>query len=264
MSLIIDKQTGDPVHYPKRRDVFEFDDEVSQIFENMAVRSIPMYAEMHRTWARFVKWRYDSGLIKYPYRMLDIGSSRGTFYKMLCHEFGVDKSKGLERNHFFCEATDVSEDMVRLTSEEMPWVDYRVEGVANTIANSAETGIRYKIIVLSYVLQFLGGIEYQRSLLARLATHCMREDSFMFIGLKEKPSLIGSHSELERFLPYNYRRFRVENGYSEDEIDFKTEALRNSMTPVPGAIMRIILDSVFVEVKEVVRWGEFVGYICRR
>ena len=37
MSLIIDKVTGDPVHMPKRRDVFEFDEEVSQIFENMAI-----------------------------------------------------------------------------------------------------------------------------------------------------------------------------------------------------------------------------------
>ena len=59
--MTLDLTTARPVHYPAT-DSWQFDAEVARVFDDMALRSIPLYAEVQRETARIVAARSGSTL----------------------------------------------------------------------------------------------------------------------------------------------------------------------------------------------------------
>ena len=55
---------GKHIHFPATPDKFEFDAEVATIFDSMALRSIPMYAEVHRMHVEMFADKFDAGFKK--------------------------------------------------------------------------------------------------------------------------------------------------------------------------------------------------------
>ena len=151
MSLIIDSE-GIPVHYPKRSDVFEFDAEVSAIFEDMAHRSIPMYAQVHRLNAAIIQ-NHLARTRGRPYVIWDIGGSTGMAMKALADRIGFYAPQGC--SEIVAHIIDVSEPMLAKVHEKLPWtvghlLDLTKEGWSET------TGLPVPdCILLNYVLQFI-------------------------------------------------------------------------------------------------------------
>jgi len=252
MSLTFDPNTGDPIHTPKRRDVFEFDHEVASIFENMALRSIPMYAQTHHVHAAIAKSYAEDHFMEKQYVVADIGSSTGMFIKTLCSQYGIPPHQ--EPGHFRAIAVDPSQHMLDNVVSAMPWVvDVNME-----VQFLASIHTRVDIVNLSYVLQFIHREE--RMLALQSIAKATRPGGLLFVSQKESiPSMF------EPYFTEEYVRFRIDNGYTDQEIADKTNALSNSMWVDQPRVTKDMVESVgFWNVQDTTRWLGFSSFVCMK
>lgn len=254
MSLVID-DTGHPVHYPKRRDVFEFDSEVASIFENMALRSIPAYAETHRVHASITRMFLDEKFFDSPNSpyVADIGASTGVFFKTLCAEYGVSVEEGL--NKINCIAFDNSAPMLDRLNESMPWVPCILGDVNDIYAHN----LKFDVVNVSYLIQFLP--KGTRFNFLKSIAKIMNPGGLLFISQKESIA----NENFDKYFTTAYIKFRMDNGYEVEEIAAKTEALKNSMWVDSFSFMNdMLLGSGFAYVQPTTRWLNFSSLVCIR
>lgn len=220
-----------PVHFPKS-DRFEFDEEVAEIFPNMAERSIPLYREMHKFHAKILVDDYLDCIAGgwNSYTFLDIGASRAEFYYAIAEEA---KRQGASLDKFVYTACDLSTAMVSRTFRDNPTMRYYTYDLSNP-DDFRFSGSRFDAVAMHYVMQFIPVdrryVAYER--LARM----LRCGGLLFYGEKET---LEAHTEysakakrIAEISQEFYIDFRVNNGYSREEIEAKTKALGNSMWPV--------------------------------
>ena len=248
--MSLEMVNGNHVHYPKRRDVFVFDDEVSIHFEEMAMRSIPMYNEAHRLHISMFKDVIEDAENSIFY---DVGASRGHFFKELCNQFQIDPATGDKR--FTCVAIDSSPHMLQRLKEELPWV-HTVESDALCLGDFAAPA---DFISMFYLLQFLE-TDAQKLKALKWAHRNLRQGGVLFLGQKD----LTTDTHTARFAD-EYYRFRMDNGYTIEEIRAKTEALKNSMWPShPEWLGDLCLQAGFSDYVETTRWLTFSTSMCTR
>lgn len=259
MSLLM-RPGADPVHFP-RRDIFEFDQEVSQIFTNMAVRSIPMYAEMHRMHASIAAEHVRRRRRKH-HVIVDIGASHGIFFKMLCKIGGYDTSGDPYKDQGVrMIAVDTSPHMLEHVTRDLPFVETRamraqdlVERLLPDIPGGAD------IICMHYLLQFIPR-SYKEEVL-RQAGKCLRRNGLLLFGQKDSSPEDG-HRMIEDVLKSLYIDFRRDNGYTDMEIEQKTEALRSAMWLNSGQRLKnMVYKAGFDRIVETTRWGHFSSWVA--
>lgn len=233
-----------PVHFPKT-EAFQFDDEVAAIFENMAERSIPMYREAHRIHTAILE-----PALRQPCAVLDVGASTGAFFTAICNrlQLGV----GEKPNHIFAMALDNSKPMCDRLSANFPWVKV----ICADVLKAPPLPLQPNIINMMYVLQFIRPEMKARAI--EWVYDALPENGILLLGQKDNiGSGIGSAFQTE------YIRFRMGNGYTKEEIDAKTLALRNSMWCSDPRDLREMLRGVgFSLVEETTRWLNFSTLIC--
>ena len=234
----VDHTNGDPVHVPKRRNVFQFDDEVASIFDNMAPRSIPMYDEAHRLHVSLLRGWLTPGAV-----IADIGSSTGHLFRnvgrLLCKQFHETGIEGI--------ALDSSYAMMDRLRAEFPTVD----AIVADLARADPLLVRVDVMFALYVLQFIEP-EMKCAALDWLVENT-KIGGVIVLGQKEEIA----HPWANGMFADEYYRFRHDNGYSQEEIDAKTEALKNSMWPITSDELVSRLNMRGVEVYETSRWLQF-------
>lgn len=246
--MSLEQVNGYHVHYPKRRSVFEFDDEVSRHFPEMAMRSIPMYNEAHRLHLSMFKEVIDPAPNTIFY---DVGASRGHFFKELCNQFQIDPAKGSSRLE--CIAIDNSRPMLDLLSEEMPWV----RTIEADAAYLIDLPSKADFISMFYLLQFLRSDDDKLKALT-WAHRNLKEGGVLFIGQKEKEEF-----GFEQRLSEEYYLFRMRNGYTREEIVAKTQALKGSMWPSTRSWTETLTERAgFKAYVETTRWLQFSTAFC--
>lgn len=245
MSLVIDRD-GSPVHFPKR-DAFQFDEEVAAIFENMAQRSIPMYSEVHRLHVQMLAEQYFLG--KEPVTLFDIGASTGRWFRVMRKLLKVESLKDIAS--LSCFAFDNSHPMLARLSQEFPEVDARYMD----LTQPTHLGARADVVVMLYVLQF---IPYEQKIdVLRWVWDHMAPDGVLVLGQKE--NMGGDDAEFQQ----EYIRFRLDNGYSKEEIAAKTAALKHSMwCNTPHELRSMLQRACFSKVIETTRWLNFSTYLA--
>ena len=249
MSLTFDESKGDPVHTPKRRDVFEFDHEVASIFENMAVRSIPMYAETHKVHAAIAKG-YADDKFDGQYAVADIGASTGMFLKSLTAGYGLQLHQS--PSYFRATAIDPSQHMLDEVSRQLPWVS-----TANIEAQyMGMLKEKFHVVNASYVFQFIPEMERIRAM--QSIANCMYTGGLLFVSQKCRiPGLF------DHYIVDEYIRFRKDNGYSEEEIAAKTKALKKSMWPDRLDNVKDMLQTFgFWDFQDTTSWLNFSSFVC--
>lgn len=257
MSLVIEGK-GDPIHYPKNPARFEFDAEIAEIFENMAVRSIPMYAEMHRIHAMMVA-EHIARRRREAHILIDVGASTGTFYKVLQNQVGfdlLDASPGIR-----CLAVDTSMAMLDKIQQHLPFVEvYQMRGheIDHELGPQCPGGA--DIICMHYLLQFVP-LSFKEQTL-RAAYKLLRKNGMLFLGQKEAASDI-EHKMVSDVMKEAYHQFRRANGYTQQEIDAKTRALQGSMWLTGGQTLKNLLFKVgFTKITETTRWCQFSSTVA--
>lgn len=249
--MLTEKENGTEIHFPENPDKFEFDAQVSKIFDQMARRSIPNYMLAHSMHAAIaVRHVGSSGSV------LDIGASHGQFISSMFAAYEADGRPVPDGVKF--TATDISEDMCNIMREKFgDRVNVKVEDLMENGFLGNREG--YDFINCMYVLQFLP-VFAQPLVLAKLCT-LLNPGGVLSIGQKESlPGSIGDvlHSE--------YIKFRLGNGYTIEEIDAKTRALKNSMWPMTRTEFAQIIESTEImgTPLTVTRSGVFATYVVTR
>lgn len=234
------------VHFPKRRDVFTFDEEIASCFPDMAVRSIPGYNEVHRVHVSLLK----DELALPDSLIVDVGSSTGKFIGEICNQLHIDPSTGEGLN---IVALDNSAPMLDKVAGAYPWVTcYHADLLDDPRLHRPAT-----VMNMLYVLQF---IDNRRKLqvLDWVYTNLAR-NGVLILGQKDG----FTNSAIDNMFTAEYIRFREDNGYSKEEIEAKSFALRNSMWPIPNEDLTAMLKMVgFSVVTETTRWLNFSTLLC--
>lgn len=245
-------ESGQVVHFPKNPDVFQFDEEVAAIFPDMAKRAIPMYHEAHRAHVAMLSEYFAHG--PKPVRILDIGASRGQFFRALIDAYGHEFARSPDVE---LVAIDSSDAMCEHMSRDFYGLGVEVENIDITSDEffEWEAGI-FDIINMSYVLQFIRPNQ-QLAVLEKVCS-LVRPGGVLILGQKDDfSSMLGETAHHE------YMRFRQRNGYTAEEVAAKSKALKGSMFPMNHGVLRNeVLAQGFIEVYETTRWMMFSTLFC--
>lgn len=241
---------GVPVHVPAKPGKFEFDAEVTAIFQNMAERSIPNYALAHQLHARMLK-----GILLPGDAVLDVGASRGAFLETLGNEGFSDLDYlAIDSSQPMCDALEARKtgDLARVG-----YINVRCMDAASPDFMSLLKSRKFRVICCYYVLQFLQPHEQFRVLGALIES--LVPGGVLLVGQKAKhygKLGVASHEQ--------YIQWRMSNGYTREEIEAKTAALRGSMFPMDDEEVRHFLSYRSFNVVETTRHLMFSTFMAQK
>ncbi|MBF0390345.1 MAG: carboxy-S-adenosyl-L-methionine synthase CmoA [Desulfamplus sp.] len=201
---------------------FEFNEEVTSVFDDMIKRSVPLYMESLKRQCQFISKFYKTGTAIY-----DLGCSHGNLGVMVANEF--------KERDYCMFAVDSSPSMVAKYGsrlEEIKRVNHpstasNLNRSITLITSLAEDVpiLNASVVVVNLTMQFINPLKRDRFIQG------------IYDGLIDNGALLLSEkvsnqnmtiSEIEQDF---YKQFKLENGYSELEISRKREALENILIP---------------------------------
>jgi len=226
---------------------FEFNDEVASVFDDMLVRSIPLYQEQQRMIQELATKFWIPGTNIY-----DLGcSTANTLLKIApaitgpCRLIGVDNSLPMleqarrKIRHQGCQ------EYISLECADLN------DGLEQTRLHNAS------VVAMCWTLQFIRPLNRER---------VMR---WIYDGLVEGGALIvtekilTNHSHMNRFFIDLYYDFKARSKYSAEEIRRKREALENVLIPYRSAEnVELFRRGGFQMIETFFQWYNFAGYVC--
>ncbi|MCG8564715.1 MAG: carboxy-S-adenosyl-L-methionine synthase CmoA [Desulfobacterales bacterium] len=223
---------------------FAFNREVTRVFDDMLVRSVPMYTESIKRQAQLTQRYYQPGS-----RIYDLGCSHGNIGLLVMAQFkdapfkmvGVDSSKPMiEKYRNRLEAIHCP-DRVDLVCGYME--DVAIEDAS--------------VVLINLTLQFLD-VEKRDRLMEKIYQG-MRPGGILLLTEK---TFHASELINETQLSF-YRQFKRENGYSELEISQKRDALEEVLIPDTLETHMERLQRVgFVHRDVWLKWFNFAGIMA--
>lgn len=226
---------------------FRFDERTAEVFDDMLVRSIPLYLEQQRLIAELGRKFWRPGT-----RVYDLGCSTATTLINLARELpGADALIGY----------DNSEPMLAKAAAKAAesGMKRRIElRAADLGGDLSQVPIeRASVVTLCWTLQFIPPARREK-----LIGHIHRglvDGGALLVTEKVLPN----SSPLDRSFVELYHAFKRRNGYSEDEILRKREALENVLVPYRSDENEQMLRRAGFEVVETFfRWCNFAGFLC--
>ena len=223
--------------------MFEFDEAVASVFDDMLSRSVPFYDEVRKLVISLILAEQDDGK-----KVLDLGSSTAKFLLDLHSKMdtkmqlkGLDNSQAmLDRAEQKCQAFGAD---IALEFADMLTYNYENEDV----------------VVANYTLQFIRPM--QRLELVKKIYDGMNDDG-MFI-FSEK--IVFDDKKLDKQMIDIYYDYKKEQGYSEYEIAQKREALENVLIPFTiKENIQMCKDAGFKNVETVFQWANFVTFVIKK
>lgn len=232
-------------HFPANPEKFEFDSSVAAVFDSMALRSIPNYAEVHRLHAEMFSDRFVAGSV-----VCDIGASTGALTNAIQTQIGAT----VGRVGITVHAIDTSLSMLDIVKQRYP----DVHTIHGDIAVLPDLPMPANFMACLYVLQFMQG--RQRSDALDWIKRNLAPDGVLILAQKELEPY--RHASTFSRTYYNLRR---RNGYTQEEIDKKTAALKNSMWTVSPEELHWELTQRNLAYVETTRWVQFTsGVVTHR
>jgi len=223
--------------------MFEFDEAVASVFDDMLSRSVPFYDEVRGVIVSMILSRQRDGM-----RVLDLGSSTAKLLLELHSKMdrelllkGVDNSQAmLDRATQKCHAFGAD---IELELADMLTYPYSGED----------------IVIANYTLQFIRPM-LRAGLLQRIHDGMSSDGVFIF---SEK--VVFEDKQLDKQMIDIYYEYKKKQGYSEYEIAQKREALENVLIPFTiKENIQICLDAGFSKVDTVFQWANFVTFVAKK
>jgi tRNA (cmo5U34)-methyltransferase len=206
--------TQDRVFARKRGQVepFSFNREVAEVFEDMLVRSVPLYKESVQRQAELARRFFQPGT-----RIYDLGCSHGNF--------GVRLNALFRQTPFTLVGVDTSGPMLekyrnRLTPPEPGRCIHLVCGAMEDISI-----LNASVVVINLTLQFLNPVK-REDLICRIFSGMVPGGVLLLMEktVYPEPAIHQMHLDV-------YQQFKRENGYSDLEISQKRDALEKVLIP---------------------------------
>jgi len=226
---------------------FEFNTEVAKVFDDMLVRSVPFYAEQ-----QFMIKELGKKFAVPETNFYDLGCSTATTLVNLCREttaftrlIGYDNSIPML-------------DRARLKIKENGLED-RIE-VRHGDLNGDLSQLGFEnasVVTLCWTLQFVRPL--QRDNLIKWIYQGLVEDGALVVTEK----VLTNSTHMNRFFIDFYYAFKRRNGYSEQEISRKREALENILIPYRiDENLEMFRRNGFEIVETFFQWYNFAGFLC--
>jgi len=195
------------------RGAWQFDQEVTAVFDDMLQRSIPQYNAM-----RLVTFEVGRRFVQPGTAIIDMGCSRGQALLPVVSQFG-------EANDYI--GLEISEPMIEAARQNFA---YHPHGNRVTI-QSADLrrdfpGVTSSVVLAVLTLQFTP-IEYRQQIIRRVFESLAPGGAFILV---EK--VLGATSKLDEAFVELFLNIKRENGYSESQIDRKRMSLEGVLVPV--------------------------------
>ena len=223
---------------------WEFDDEVTRVFDNMLERSVPQYATMRAAVTelaqRFVRQGTD---------VVDLGCSRGEAMDPLIKKFGA-------RNRFV--GVEVSQPMLdACRSRFAGFIRTNVVSIENLDLRTTFPAVRASVILSVLTLMFVP-VEYRPRVLRHVRESLVPSGAFILV---EK--LLAPHPVIHDLMIDVYHSMKHSAGYSQDEIERKRFALEGVLVPQTAAANEAMLRAAgFSAVEPFWRWMNFGGWLA--
>lgn len=192
---------------------WQFDDAVTDAFEDMLRRSIPDYDNMRRL-VFDLACRY----VQPNTAIVDLGCSKGDALAPLVDRFGA-------QNHFI--GVEVSEPMLKAAQRRFQgYIQCGVVDIRALDLRKSYPGLQASVTLAVLTIQFTP-IEYRQRIIRNVFQHTISGGAFIMV---EK--LIGETAELDEQFVTLYHGQKAENGYSQEQIERKRMSLEGVLVPV--------------------------------
>ena len=228
-------------HEPKTNK-WQFDEEVTAIFEDMLERSIPDYYNMRELVHKLTKKYARPNTV-----ILDLGCSTGGAIKKAVSELPDNFFIGIE----------VSEPMRQKAKEIFKGID-RVTILNHDLRNGLpKIGEKVSVILSVLTIQFTP-IEYRLNIIKDVYKMLSNGGVFIFV---EK--VLGETAEIDNTLVELYYNLKGENGYTHEKIQKKRKSLEGVLVPVTSSWnIELLRKSGFQNIDCFWRNLNFAGYIA--
>jgi tRNA (cmo5U34)-methyltransferase len=223
---------------------FRFDRGVADVFDDMIVRSVPLYSELQRMIVelavRFVQKRSN---------IYDLGCATGTTLSLLSRAvpdptvrfYGIDSSK----------------EMLRKAEAKLAGLKGGRFSLVCQDLNSLGRLTRPSVAIMAFTLQFIQPLN--RRIIVASVHDSLRANGCLILTEK----VLGADNLMTRLMGDLHHDFKRRNRYSQLEIAQKRQALENFLVPYRlDDIIRLLYDCGFPVVEIFFKWFNFAGLIA--
>ena len=225
-------------------DKWEFDEAVTEVFDNMLARSIPDYQNM-----RELAFGIGSRYVKAGTVIMDIGCSNGNAVEPFINRFGALNQYKL---------LDVSEPMLKKTRER--YADWQKIGKMEVLYHDLRNGLPVcgaSLILSVLTLQFTP-IEYRHKIVKSVYDTLIDGGAFIIV---EK--VLGNTGNIDDTLVEEYYDMKRNNQYTEEQIKAKRKSLEGVLVPITAKWNEELLESAgFSQIDCFWRCLNFAGWIA--
>lgn len=219
---------------------WEFDEEVTKVFDNMLSRSIPNYGTM-----RELCFALGRNFIKPNSNVVDMGCSNGLSSEMFIENIP-------NANYFLYDVSAPMLSACRTRYDNKPFV--------NISYNDLRTGLPIGSLdlVLSILTIQFTPIEYRQNILQSVYDNLNDGGAFIYV---EK--VLGNSAKIDDILVKEYYGLKKDNGYTQEQIANKRKSLEGVLVPLTASFNEHLLNSVgFKYIDCFWRCLNFVGWIA--
>jgi tRNA (cmo5U34)-methyltransferase len=244
MQAIRLSQADDSVDLVMPKGKWQFDGDVTEVFDNMLERSIPQY-EIMRQACLDLACRYQ----KPNTWIVDLGCSRGEAMAPLIDRFGA-------RNHFL--GIDVSDAMLEAARARFKGlIDCGVVEIRRLDLRKEFPPVSASVILCVLTLQFTP-IEYRLRIMQDIYDNLIDGGAFILV---EK--VLGASAKLDGAMTDIYYGMKAANGYTQEQIERKRLSLEGVLVPITARMNEDMLGIVgFRQIDCFWRWFNFAGWIA--
>ena len=228
---------------------FEFNEEVARVFDDMLLRSIPLYLEQQCMIRDIARKFWITGTDVY-----DLGCSTATTLLNLCHAMKEPcRFIGYDNSVPLLEQAKRKIRKNRLEKRiEVRYAD--LNGRLDEIALENAS-----IVTICWTFQFIRPLNRDR--LIRWIYDGLVENGVLAVTDK----VLTNNSHMNRFFIDFYYGFKKRNQYSSDEIRRKREALENVLVPYRiDENLEMFRRNGFEIVEMFFQWYNFAGFLCMK
>lgn len=234
---------------------WEFDSNVADCFEDMLERSIPQYDVMRDSVATLAFDIVNNlGCNDRTINILDIGCSDGLMIERMNNKFNAISDTRIQFT-----GIDTSDPMILKAKHRMlnEVIDGRVNISKCDLRVDFPSGI-FDVITSVLSIQFTP-IEYRQKIIQNIYNNLSTNNGCLLMVEK----VLGNTDKLNQLFVKNYYDMKLENGYSQEQIDRKKLSLEGVLVPVTSDWnVDLLKQAGFRQVDVFWRWMNFVGYIA--
>jgi len=222
---------------------WEFNQEVTNCFDDMLERSIPQYEIMRETVENISK-----GFVQPKTDIVDLGASKGDAVDPLIKSFGAHNRFVLIEKSvpMFETCLEKYKGLIQCNVVDVKNMDLRFE------FPSCKASVILSILTLMFV-----PVNYRQKILKQIYDSLIPGGAFIIV---EK--LIGNTNKIDELMIKHYHQKKINNGYSIDSVERKSMSLEGVLVPLTAEFNEILFKNAGFNTFDCFwRWMNFAVWI---